>query len=246
MIAPRAREVGVLDEPEDRALGVVHRPATRCRRPAGRPAGGRRSTPRSRRCSRSRERCTAVANPSSQSCRARKALAAGGSPRAAGRRAGRRTRPTAAATGCRRSSPLPETSTTTTSSRSPSCGARRPRSHRRTGCRRRSAAPTRRTSRSGRSGRPPWRWIRSRRSTSIDSPAAPATPRRDRRNEASSTMKPEHEDDDDLDAPCARTTARADAARPGPARSSMSTTNQGSCRGPSDQAATASAAARRP
>ena len=42
---------------------------------------------------------------------------------------------------------------------------------------------------SGSAGMPPWRRIRSRRSTNIGSPWMPATPSRERRNDESSTTK---------------------------------------------------------
>ena len=46
-LAPDAVELGVLDQPEHRTVGVQHLPAARCRRAATRPAGGRPCAARS-------------------------------------------------------------------------------------------------------------------------------------------------------------------------------------------------------
>ena len=129
-----------------------------------------------------------MANPSSQSCWSRNWLAPsrnslGGSalsrpPRAPHSRRARVPAP------C----PLPETSTTATSSR-PSTRAATTKSPAN------GVPPADRSSlaayhSAGRSGIPPWRRIRSRRSTNIISPWMPATPRRERRNDDSSTTNP--------------------------------------------------------
>ena len=176
-------EVRALDEPERRALG----PLCTTQRPepatgAGRPAGGRRCGSRSRR-SRGRWRCGRGREPLDPSpggagTRWRPA----GTPRAAARRAGHRTRRSAAARGCRPPRP---------------CRTRRRRRPRAASSR--AGGPddevagergaTGRAQRAlgveaGRQRREqPWLWIRSRRSTSIDSPlragdAEPGAPER--------------------------------------------------------------------
>lgn len=84
--------------------------------------------------------------------------------------------------------PLPETSTTTTSRRSPTREAT-------TKSPAKGVPPAERSSEAayhsgGRAGMPPWRRMRSRRSTNICSPWRPGTPSRERRNEESSTSRP--------------------------------------------------------
>ena len=115
--------------------------------------------------------------------------------------------------------------------------ARRRRSRRRTACRRPSAAPLGVPARrAGRGSRPGCR-IRSRRSTNIDSPWTPATPRRERRNDVSSTMKQSTKRiDDGEDDP--RTVISSWSARSASTgTTSTNTTNHGSCRGPSSRLA---------
>ena len=88
------------------------------------------------------------------------------------------------------SSPLPETSQTQSSRRLPQPGRDATTKSPANG-----VPPADRSADSayqpgGSAGSMPWLMIRSRRSTSIDSPIAPATPSRERRNEVSSTMNP--------------------------------------------------------
>ena len=91
--------------------------------------------------------------------------------------------------------PLPETSTTATSSRSPlrEVTTKSPA---------KGVPPAERSSAaayhsSGSAGMPPWRRIRSRRSTNICSPWSPATPRRERRKRREQDEEAEAEDDHD-------------------------------------------------
>ena len=237
--AGRARGTSAsVDQAEHRALGSMHRPAAR----AGGALRGRRVAGGAdlelRRC-----RGRARGGPRWRSPRPSPAAAGSrwppaGSRRAAARRAGRRRHRTAAARGCRRPRPC-----RTRRRRRPRAGRRcrdgRRRSRRRTACRRPSAARTRACQPSGRSGLPPWLRIRSRRSTSIDSPCVPPTPRRERRNEVSRTMKPSDEEDQRPRATVRRLIGvllRDRRSRPAPARRPR-TTAAGAGRAPGCRAA---------
>ena len=81
----------------------------------------------------------------------------------------------------------------------------------------------------GSSGILPWPRIRSRRSTSIDSPWAPATPRRVRRNDVSRMMKPAVKSTST--APPVRTLIVVCRAIAITTSTSMNTTNHGRWRG---------------
>ena len=207
------------------------------RRRGGRPAGGRRCGPRSRRWPGrgrgGRRWRTPRPSPAGAGSRWRRA----GTPAGGSAPISRRRRRRAAARGCRRSRPCRRRRP-----RDLEPGARRagprPRSRRRTACRRRSAARTRRTSPLGSGGQRAWLWIRSRRSTSIDSPWMPATPSRLRRNEVSRMMKPAANITDDA------TTARSgDSAWDATTSStSTNTTNHGRCAGRGTGCRAASAA----
>ena len=184
------------------ALGLVHQPAAGAGAAAGRPAGGRRCGSRSR-----RSPGRARGGPRSRS--PRPSPGAGGSRwppagtrPAAARRAGRRTRRRAAARGCRPPRPCRRRRR-----RRARAGRRRagrpPRSRRRTACRRPSAARTRRTSPRAASGSTPWLWIRSRRSTSIDSPMSAGDAEAGAAERGQQHDEAEHEDDHDRRSRCA-------------------------------------------
>ena len=133
-------------------------------------------------------------------------------------------------------SPLPETSTTATSSRSPwrAVTTKSPAN---------SVPPAERSSlstyqSSGSSGMPPWRRMRSRRSTSIDSPWSPATPSRDRRKLDNKMTKPSAKRMTTVTA--VRLSISGCWGTSTASINKVSTTNQGSWRGPSRRLATTS------
>ena len=170
----------------------------------------------------------AVANPSSQSCWSRKVLAPARNSLGGSALSSPPIAPDSSSARVPAPWPLPETSTTATSRRSPTreVTTKSPAN---------GVPPAERSSAaayhsSGSAGMPPWRRIRSRRSTNICSPWMPATPRRERRKDDSRTTKPEPEDDDhrqhDADVMSWSGTTTAST-------SSTNTTNHGSWRGPS-------------
>ena len=207
-------------------------PSGRNRRAAARPAGGRPSAARRHRCA---GRCR----------RARRWRSPRSSPGGAGsrwRRAGSRSAgsapsrpPNAPESSSDREpacSPLPETSTTATWSDVPSRGARGDQEvagERRAAGRaeHRLGVPVRRAA----SGIRAWLWIRSRRSTSIDSPrdpgdAEPGPPERRDQDD-----QPDQEDHHDAADPPAVEQARGGAPTTITSTPSANTTTQGSVRG---------------
>ncbi len=174
-----------------------------------------------------------MANPSSHCWRSRKSLAAGRKSSGGSAPSSPPNAPESSRARVPAPSPLPETSTTTTSSRSRSGGPAVTTKSPANGvppAERRAASAWKPT---GSVGMVPWLWMRSRRSTSIDSPRTPATPSRLRRNEVSRMMKPAM--NSTTTPPTSRGVMSVSCDIVPTMHSRTKTMNHGRCRGPSDR-----------